>query len=127
MKKQSVNEAGITTEQAINKVLRVEHDAQQQITQCAAEAERILEQARQTARRIGERNNNRITRIHQRCSQKISDDIARMQAASKQLKEDEQEDHINNGAMSEVLDRIALALTTAQSEKAGLPQQKERD
>jgi len=127
MKNNSTNETGITTEQAINDVLKIERDAQQQITQCITEAEQILEQARQTARRIGERNNNRITLIHQRCSRKITDDISRMQSESKQLIEDKQADHFDITAMAEVLDRIALALTTTQTAKAGLPQQKERE
>ena len=135
MKNNSTNETGITTEQAINDVLKVERDAQQLITQCATEAEQILEQARQTARRIGECNNNRINLIHQRCNRKITDDIARMQAASKQLSEDKQADHFDISAMSAVLDRIALALTTAQPAATQspqhlpqhLPQQKERE
>jgi F0F1-type ATP synthase membrane subunit b/b' len=130
MKNNSTNETGTTTEQAINDVLKVERDAQQQITQCVTESEQILEQARQTARHIGERNNSRITLIHQRCSRKISDDIACMQAASKQIIEDKQVDHFDITVMSEVLDRIALALTTTQADKTGSPQhspqQKER-
>ncbi len=114
MKKKSTNKASITTDQAINDVLKAERDAQQQVAQCVADTERILEQARQTARRIGERNNNRIARIHQRCSRKISDEITRMQHVSKQLKEDEQEDRFDIVAMSDVLDQIAVALTTTQ-------------
>ena len=114
MKNKSNNIAGTTTEQAINEVLKAENDSQLKMTQCEAEAERILEQARQTARLIGERNNNRITLIHQRCSRTITDEIAHVQNASGQLKEEEKADQIDIAALTEVLDRMALALTTAQ-------------
>ena len=113
MNNKANNIAGTTTtEQAINKVLKAESNSQQKIAECEAEAERLLEQARQTARLIGERNNNRITRIHQRCSRTITDEIAHMQRASDQQKEDEQVDKIDITALTEVLDQMALALTT---------------
>jgi len=114
MKNKSNNIAGSTTEQAINEVLKAENDSQQNMTQCEAEAERILEQARQTARLIGERNNNRITLIHQRCSRTITDEIVHIQNASGQFIEDEQADQINATALTEVLERMALALTALQ-------------
>ena len=114
MKNKSNNIAATTTEQAINEVLKAENDSQLNMTQCEAEAERILEQARQTARLIGERNNNRITLIHQRCSRTITDEIAHMQNASGQFIEDEQADQINTTALTEVLERTTLALTTIQ-------------
>ena len=114
MKNKSNNIAGTTTEQAINEVLKAENDSHQKISQCDAEAERILEQARQTARLVGERNNNRITLIHQRCSRTITDEITNMQRRSEQLKEDEQTDQFDINALTEVLERMALALTSAQ-------------
>ena len=117
MNNKSNNIAGTTTEQAINDVLKAENDSQQKMTQCDAEAERILEQARQTARLVGERNNNRITLIHQRCSRTITDEVTRMQRTSEQLIEDEESDKIDINALAEVLERMALALTTTQKER----------
>lgn len=113
MKKQSTNVVGISTEQAINAVLKAENDTQQKIIQCEAEAEHVLEQARQTVRRIGERTNQRITRIHQRSGGKITEEINRMKHASEQLIEDGQADQFDIATMSEVMDQIALSLTTA--------------
>ena len=112
MKNKSNDIVGTTTEQAINEVLKAENDSQQNMTQCEAEAEQILEQVCQTVRFIGERNNNRITLIHQRCSRTITDHITSMQNSSGQLIADKQTDPIDNSALTEVLERMALALTS---------------
>jgi len=112
MKNKPTNEVSITTEQAINDVLKVEREAQHKISQCVEEAALILERARQKARRISERNTSRITRIHQRTSRKIADDIARIQSLSDQDRQNEIKMKINTIVVDEVLDRIARTLTT---------------
>lgn len=108
---------GLTTEQAMNRVLEAEAQAQQHINEANREAEAILEQARQKAHHIQEHTDNRITRIHQRCNRWIADEVARIQQSAPVVSGIEQsmeQYELNDTISDNVVNRLAEILTSGE-------------
>lgn len=113
------NNAGTTsystlgTDEAMNLVLKAEHDAQAAVAACEQEARTLLEQARETAHRIAERSDARISRIHQRCSRSISDETNRIQQEAEQQRESEHAAGIDENIINAAVEHLAARLTGA--------------
>lgn len=106
-------DSGMTTEQAMNRVLEAESNAQQHIAHATQEADALLEQARQRARRIQERTDNRIARIHQRCNRWLVDEVNRIQQSAPS-ESGFQQYELDDAVTDNVVERIASLLTTGQ-------------
>ena len=111
------SETSTTAEQAMNDVLKAEHQAKQNVEQCKSEAELLLQQTRQQAQRIAERADNRITRIHQRCSRAITDQVKTMKIAQEKNVRESGQSAPNFDMVNAVAEEIAKRLTTPNPEK----------
>ena len=110
--KQTANEeSGVSTEQAMNRVLEAECQAQQAVADYEKESEAQLQQARQQAHRIKQRTDVRIARIHQRSSRLITDEINRIQQGDAQERSHHQS-VIDLETINTVAEKTAEELTT---------------
>lgn len=106
---------GLTTEQAMNRVLEAEAAAQQHINDATSEAEHLLEQARQKARRIQERTDSRIARVHQRCNRWVAEEVIRIQqseSAISSVKQGMEQVELDDEVSDAVVRQLAEMLTT---------------
>jgi len=105
--------SNLGTDEAMNLVLKTEHQAQQAVADCQQEAHLILQQAREKAHRIMERSDARITRIHQRCSHTVNDEINRIQQNASLLRNSEHASTIDEHAISVTVEKLVALLTGA--------------
>ena len=105
--------SNLGTDEAMNLVLKAEHDAQQAVAACEQEAHLTLQQAREKAHRITERSDARISRVHQRCSRIVTDEINRIQQDAAQQRNSEQASAIDDNTIVAAVDKLVALLTGA--------------
>ena len=110
-KQAAEHETVISAEQAMNRVLEAESQAQQAIAEYIKQSEEQLRQAREQAHRIKMRTNNRITLLHQRCSRLITDEISQIQQGNKQ-ETINRKTKVEDQIIDVVAEKIAEELTT---------------
>lgn len=109
----STEYSNLGTDEAMNLVLKAEHEAQLAVAACEREARTILEQAREIAQRIAERSDARITRIHQRCTRIVADEIKRIQQEATRRRESEHAANIDDHVIATAVEQLAFRLTVA--------------
>jgi vacuolar-type H+-ATPase subunit H len=97
--------------QAMNRVLRAEHDADQAIAECEHEARRILQAAQTEARRIAERTNERITLMHMRCTHRLSNRLRELELAYHKQAQGQSQEQLSQQALADIIDEVAASLT----------------
>jgi cell division septum initiation protein DivIVA len=108
----SGNPATGLAEQAMNKVLQAERDAERSVAECAAEAASILQAAQLQASRIASRTDNRISLLQTRSFQRVTEEIRQLERAERQARERQEESYrIDETGLAECIEEIAICLT----------------
>lgn len=102
-----------SAEQAMNRVLEAERNAEKAITDCEHEAHDILQAAQQRAQRIADRTNKRITLLHQRCSQRIDQDINALKRAAGEVQYEKAKGQLSESHLTLAVDEVADHLTSS--------------
>lgn len=100
-----------SVEQAMNKVLQAEQEAEQAIADCEQDARRILQAAQQRAKHIADRTDERITRIQLLLAQKIKAHIDALERADRSAQLEPSLYDLGAAALSGVVDEVAAELT----------------
>jgi cell division septum initiation protein DivIVA len=99
-------------EQAMNRVLQAERDAERVVAECEAEAGSILQAAQLQVSRIASRTDSRISLMQTRCLQRVAEEIKQLERAVRQARERQEESYrIDETGLAECLDEIAICLT----------------
>jgi cell division septum initiation protein DivIVA len=99
-------------EQAMNRVLQAERDAERVVAACEAEAASILQAAQRQVSRIASRTDSRISLMQTRCFQQVADEIKQLERAERQEKETQAESYrIDETGLAECIEEIAICLT----------------
>ena len=99
-------------EQAMNRVLQAERDAERVVAECEAEAGTILQAAQLQASRIASRTDARISRMQTRCLQRVAEEIKQQERAERQTRERQEESYrIDETGLAECIEEIAICLT----------------
>ena len=108
----SGNPATGLAEQAMNKVLQAERDAERSVAECEAEAASILQAAQLQASRIASRTDNRISLLQTRSFQRVTEEIRQLERAERQARERQEESYrIDETGLAECIEEIAICLT----------------
>jgi cell division septum initiation protein DivIVA len=106
------NPANGLAEQAMNKVLQAERDAERIVAECEAEAAGILQAAQLQASRIASRTDTRISLMQMRCFQQVTEEIKQLERAERQVRERQAESYrIDETGLAECIEEIAICLT----------------
>jgi hypothetical protein len=99
-------------EQAMNRVLQAERDAERAVAECEAEAGSILQAAQLQASRIASRTDSRISLMQTRCLQRVAEEIKQLERTEKQTLEKQQDSYrIDETGLAECIEEIAICLT----------------
>ena len=99
-------------EQAMNRVLQAERDAERAVAECEAEAGNILQAAQLQASRIASRTDARISRMQTRCLQRVAEEIKQQERAERQTRARQEESYrIDETGLAECIEEIAICLT----------------
>ncbi len=99
-------------EQAMNRVLQAERDAERAVAECEAQAGRILQAAQLQASRIASRTDSRISRMQTRCLQRVTEEIKQLERAERLTQERQEESYrIDETGLAECIEEIAICLT----------------
>jgi vacuolar-type H+-ATPase subunit H len=105
------NAASDTVEQAMNRVLRAEREAEKAIADCEYEARNILQAAQQRVKRIADRTDSRITRIQLRLAHKLKSQTKAMESADKATQREPSAYTLDDTALEAVVQDVAAELT----------------
>jgi len=105
-------------EQAMNRVLQAEREAEQAIADCEYEARHILQAAQQRAKRIADRTDERIALIQQRLAQKIKAHIDILERADRSAQHEPSVYDLGEAELATVVQEVAAELT-AKGRSAG--------
>jgi len=100
-----------TVEQAMNRVLQAEREAEQAIADCEFEARQILQAAQQRAKRIADRTDERIALIQQRLAQKIKAHIDALERADRSAQRAVPTYELAAAELAGVVQEVAAKLT----------------
>jgi hypothetical protein len=99
-------------EQAMNRLLHAERDAERAVAECEAEAGSILQAAQLQASRIASRTDSRISLMQTRCLQRVAEEIKQLERTEKQTLEKQQDSYrIDETGLAECIEEIAICLT----------------
>ncbi len=99
-------------EQAMNRVLQAERDAERAVAECEAEAGNILQAAQLQTSRIASRTDIRISLMQTRCLQQVAEEIKQLERAESQTRERQEESYrIDETGLAECIEEIAICLT----------------
>lgn len=99
-------------EQAMNRLLQAERDAERAVAECEAEAGSILQAAQLQASRIASRTDSRISLMQTRCLQRVAEEIKQLERTEKQTLEKQQDSYrIDETGLAECIEEIAICLT----------------
>lgn len=98
-------------EQAMNRVLEAERDAEQAIADCEQEARQILQAAQQRVKRIADRTDERITLIQLRVAQKIKAHIDALERADRSAQLEPSRYDLGATELASVVQEVAADLT----------------
>lgn len=110
MKRNRPDSSSSSASQAMNRVLRAEQEAEQDIAECLKAAHQLVDQAQQQAARIARRTNKRITLSHLRSKQAIAHCVAELERASAHEQQQARVSGIDEGALSAAVDEVAAML-----------------
>ena len=100
-----------TVEQAMNRVLQAEGQAEQAIADCEKEARQILQTAQQRVKRIADRTDERITLIQLRLAQKIKAHIDALERADRSAQREPSVYDLDEAGLATVVREVAAELT----------------
>ena len=100
-----------TVEQAMNRVLQAEREAEQTIADCESEARQILQAAQQRVKRIADRTDERITLIQLRLAQKIKAHIDALERADRSAQHEPSVYDLDETGLATVVQEVAAELT----------------
>ena len=99
-------------EQAMNRVLQAERDAERAVAECEAEAGSILQAAQLQVSRIASRTDSRISLMQTRCLQRVAEEIKQLERTEKQTLEKQQDSYrIDETGLAECIEEIAICMT----------------
>lgn len=99
-----------TVEQAMNRVLEAEREAEQAIADCEKEARQILQAAQQRVKRIADRTDERITLIQLRLAQKIKAHIDALERADRSAQREPSVYDLDEAGLAAVVQEVAAEL-----------------
>ena len=105
------NRPSETVEQAINRVLQAERQAQQSVEACRLEAMKIRQAAQQQAKHIANRTNERLAVCHMRCNSILTREIREHERAAAASQTGASTYRLDEAALSAAVEAVALALT----------------
>jgi hypothetical protein len=100
-----------SVEQAMNKVLEAEREAEQAIADCEIDARQILQAAQQRVKRIADRTNQRITLTQLRMSQKVREQSTALERADRASSREPLDYELDEKALKAVVNQVAAELT----------------
>ena len=100
-----------TVEQAMNRVLQAEREAEQAIADCELEARQILQAAQQRVKRIADRTDERLALIQQRLAQKIKAHIDALERADRSAQLEPSVYDLDEAGLATVVREVAAELT----------------
>ena len=103
--------ASDSVEQAMNRVLQAEREAEQAIADCEQEARQILQAAQQTAKHIADRTDQRITLIQMRLAQKIKAHVDALERADRRTQLEPSQYDLGADELASVVQEVAAELT----------------
>ena len=112
-------------EQAMNRVLQAEREAEQAIADCEQQARQILQAAEQRVKRIADRTDERITLLQLRLAQKIKAHIDALERADRRSQREPSLYDPGAAELASVVQEVAADLTgnthsrESRQEKAG--------
>ena len=98
-------------EQAMNKGLQAEREAEQAIADCEQQARQILQAAQQRVKHIADRTDERITRIQLRFAQKIRAQFDALERADKSAQLEPSLYDLGAAELASVVEEVAAELT----------------
>ena len=101
-----------TVEQAMNRVLQAEHEAEQAIADCEKEARQVLQTAQQRVKRISDRTDERITLIQLRLAQKIKAHLDALERADRRAQREPSVYDLDDAGLAAVVQEVAAELAT---------------
>jgi cell division septum initiation protein DivIVA len=108
----SGSSASELAEQAMNRVLQAERDAERRVAACEAEAATILQAAQRQAGHIASRTDSRISQMQTRYFQRVAEEIRQLERAERQARESQEESYrIDETGLAECIEEIAICLT----------------
>jgi len=108
-----------TVEQAMNRVLQAEGQAEQAIADCEKEARQILQTAQQRVKRIADRTDERITLIQLRLAQKIKAHIDALERADRSAQREPSVYDLDEAGLAAVVQEVAAELAGNRSVPGG--------
>jgi vacuolar-type H+-ATPase subunit H len=108
-----------TVEQAMNRVLQAEREAEQAIADCEKEARQILQTAQQRVKRIADRTDERITLIQLRLAQKIKAHIDALERADRSAQREPSVYDLDEAGLAAVVQEVAAELAGNRSVPGG--------
>jgi vacuolar-type H+-ATPase subunit H len=108
-----------TVEQAMNRVLQAEREAEQAIADCESEARQIVQAAQQRVKRIADRTDERITLIQLRLAQKIKAHIDALERADRSAQHEPSAYDLDEAGLATVVQEVAAELTANRHSPGG--------
>lgn len=97
-------------QQAMNRVLQAERDAEAAVADCENQAREVIHDARQRAQRIANRADERISMMKTRSSQQVAGEIKRREREQKTALQ-QQAPELDESGLAECITDIAAVLT----------------
>jgi len=98
-------------EQAMNRVLEAEREAEKAIANCEYEARQILQAAQQRVKRIADRTDERMAQIQLRLAQKIKAHADALQRADQSAQHEASLYDLDEAVLAAVVQEVAAELT----------------
>ena len=106
-------------EQAMNRVLQAERDAEQAIADCELEARRILQAAQQRVKRIADRTDERMALIQLRLAQKVKAHSEALERADQSAQHEASLYDLDEAVLAAVVQEVAAELTGNRGSQGG--------
>ncbi len=110
-------------EEAMNRVLQAEREAEQAIADCEYEARQILQAAHQRVKRIADRTDERIALIQQRLAQRVRAQVRALERAERAERHASSPYALDEAALAAVVQEVAAELTGNRPSQTGAPEQ----
>jgi vacuolar-type H+-ATPase subunit H len=106
-------------EQAMNRVLQAEREAEKAIADCEYEARQILQDAQQRVKRIADRADERMTLIQLRLAQKVKAHSDALQRADQSAQHEASLYDLDEAVLAAVVQEVAAELTGNRRSQGG--------
>ena len=108
-----------TVEQAMNRVLQAEREAEKAIADCEYEARQILQAAQQRVKRIADRTDERMALIQLRLAQKVKAHSEALERADQSAQHEASLYDLDEAVLAAVVQEVAAELTGNRGSQGG--------